>query len=180
MIRRPPRSTLFPYTTLFRSQAGSRVPRGVSPGKCRILPSVPPEVHPSSLRPRAAQRRIPSGRRCASRNRACLTERITLAVARSAPFEVPVVRRGTRLLRPGLLKVNRNSCGPERRAPRRRGARVKTAQANEVGQATMPASPVYFTFGPPIVALVLRQGVFVLAGFVGAVAAGGGPFPEIF
>src|SRR5947209_13757191 len=25
MIRRPPRSTLFPYTTLFRSRAGSRV-----------------------------------------------------------------------------------------------------------------------------------------------------------
>src|SRR3712207_8942164 len=25
MIRRPPRSTLFPYTTLFRSQAGARV-----------------------------------------------------------------------------------------------------------------------------------------------------------
>src|SRR3712207_8628020 len=25
MIRRPPRSTLFPYTTLFRSQAGVRV-----------------------------------------------------------------------------------------------------------------------------------------------------------
>src|SRR3989442_9498938 len=25
MIRRPPRSTLFPYTTLFRSQVGSRV-----------------------------------------------------------------------------------------------------------------------------------------------------------
>src|SRR3712207_8308064 len=26
MIRRPPRSTLFPYTTLFRSQAGGRKP----------------------------------------------------------------------------------------------------------------------------------------------------------
>src|SRR5260370_12991576 len=26
MIRRPPRSTLFPYTTLFRSAAGSRTP----------------------------------------------------------------------------------------------------------------------------------------------------------
>src|SRR2546426_8395194 len=26
MIRRPPRSTLFPYTTLFRSHAASRVP----------------------------------------------------------------------------------------------------------------------------------------------------------
>src|SRR3712207_8226008 len=29
MIRRPPRSTLFPYTTLFRSQAG----KGSAPGK---------------------------------------------------------------------------------------------------------------------------------------------------
>src|SRR3712207_9020772 len=27
MIRRPPRSTLFPYTTLFRSAVGSRAPR---------------------------------------------------------------------------------------------------------------------------------------------------------
>src|SRR2546430_6938109 len=26
MIRRPPRSTLFPYTTLFRSQAGATLP----------------------------------------------------------------------------------------------------------------------------------------------------------
>src|SRR3712207_7705843 len=26
MIRRPPRSTLFPYTTLFRSQGGNRFP----------------------------------------------------------------------------------------------------------------------------------------------------------
>src|SRR3990170_5298768 len=39
MIRRPPRSTLFPYTTLFRSQAASRsappyipTPRGGYPG----------------------------------------------------------------------------------------------------------------------------------------------------
>src|SRR3989442_3675263 len=28
MIRRPPRSTLFPYTTLFRSQGGAGVRRG--------------------------------------------------------------------------------------------------------------------------------------------------------
>src|SRR3712207_7452051 len=26
MMRRPPRSTLFPYTTLFRSQSGARIP----------------------------------------------------------------------------------------------------------------------------------------------------------
>src|SRR3712207_6858185 len=29
MIRRPPRSTLFPYTTLFRSRDGDRRPRAV-------------------------------------------------------------------------------------------------------------------------------------------------------
>src|SRR2546422_5990636 len=29
MIRRPPRSTLFPYTTLFRSPLRGRAPRGV-------------------------------------------------------------------------------------------------------------------------------------------------------
>src|SRR3712207_8823860 len=29
MIRRPPRSTLFPYTTLFRSQCGSRLARSL-------------------------------------------------------------------------------------------------------------------------------------------------------
>src|SRR5258707_5414359 len=38
MIPRPPRSTLFPYTTLFRSAAGSAVATTVSrlPGACRI------------------------------------------------------------------------------------------------------------------------------------------------
>src|SRR3712207_7386555 len=29
MIRRPPRSTLFPYTTLFRSRRSGKTPRGV-------------------------------------------------------------------------------------------------------------------------------------------------------
>src|SRR3712207_8261895 len=33
MIRRPPRSTLFPYTTLFRSRGGADLP--VRPGPCR-------------------------------------------------------------------------------------------------------------------------------------------------
>src|SRR3712207_7744698 len=37
MIRRPPRSTLFPYTTLFRSEAGAerRVPGGRQGGRGR-------------------------------------------------------------------------------------------------------------------------------------------------
>src|SRR2546427_8330410 len=32
MIRRPPRSTLFPYTTLFRSQGGQLTPAAVAQG----------------------------------------------------------------------------------------------------------------------------------------------------
>src|SRR5687767_15746642 len=39
MIRRPPRSTLFPYTTLFRSRAVERVPaRMVGRGRAPLLP----------------------------------------------------------------------------------------------------------------------------------------------
>src|SRR5438034_4533380 len=39
MIRRPPRSTLFPYTTLFRSQRGERgqSDRGAASGAPRVL-----------------------------------------------------------------------------------------------------------------------------------------------
>src|SRR5437763_5619380 len=33
MIRRPPRSTLFPYTTLFRSLSGSRAPGAGTPAR---------------------------------------------------------------------------------------------------------------------------------------------------
>src|SRR5256885_11000657 len=39
MIRRPPRSTLFPYTTLFRSKTG-----GQSPIEPEVLDKLPPEV----------------------------------------------------------------------------------------------------------------------------------------
>src|SRR2546430_5763445 len=44
MIRRPPRSTLFPYTTLFRSQSGLPVLR-----HRRVLTGIPAEVNPSRL-----------------------------------------------------------------------------------------------------------------------------------
>src|SRR5690349_23661786 len=36
MIRRPPRSTLFPYTTLFRSAEGRRAPVASMPGVDRL------------------------------------------------------------------------------------------------------------------------------------------------
>src|SRR2546430_3562799 len=38
MIRRPPRSTLFPYTTLFRSAAGHRHHRAAGPLQLAIAP----------------------------------------------------------------------------------------------------------------------------------------------
>src|SRR5256885_12603775 len=46
MIRRPPRSTLFPYTTLFRSLAGLRqrvTQRHVAPGIARLELGVTPQ-----------------------------------------------------------------------------------------------------------------------------------------
>src|SRR5260370_30837828 len=39
MIRRPPRSTLFPYTTLFRSQRGDRFSQFSFRSSCKSFPS---------------------------------------------------------------------------------------------------------------------------------------------
>src|SRR5258708_7724550 len=47
MIRRPPRSTLFPYTTLSRSSIIAAVPRGNTRGKFSVIP--PPENLPRVL-----------------------------------------------------------------------------------------------------------------------------------
>src|SRR3712207_8741981 len=58
MIRRPPISTLFPYTTLFRSEAGPAAPAGLRPGgRCPRddafrLPEPPDrQEHPPWTRP---------------------------------------------------------------------------------------------------------------------------------
>src|SRR5256885_9729329 len=44
MIRRPPRSTLFPYTTLFRSAPLDAAQRGVGAGRLQPLPEEAPPV----------------------------------------------------------------------------------------------------------------------------------------
>src|SRR3712207_8119647 len=64
MIRRPPRSTLFPYTTLFRSEAGAR-PR---PDRLRRRPGGQRDGWPLRLRPSRA--RAPRGARPDGRCRA--------------------------------------------------------------------------------------------------------------
>src|SRR6266480_7326478 len=47
MIRRPPRSTLFPYTTLFRSRRPARY--GTAAGRCRCTAGPRSEEHTSEL-----------------------------------------------------------------------------------------------------------------------------------
>src|SRR5438309_9119934 len=51
MMRRPPRSTLFPYTTLFRSSSPPRPPTASScaPGSTRSRPTGRSEEHTSEL-----------------------------------------------------------------------------------------------------------------------------------
>src|SRR2546422_11307388 len=61
MIRRPPRSTLFPYTTLFRSPRSSSCPRGAS--QCdEAVPPAEPRAHD-------VRGRIPRARWAAARLR---------------------------------------------------------------------------------------------------------------
>src|SRR3712207_7622666 len=64
MIRRPPRSTLFPYTTLFRSAPWPRsCPRAWPPSRSTRGSSTPPCSAPASARERAAIRRPRGGPR---------------------------------------------------------------------------------------------------------------------
>src|ERR1039458_5117632 len=49
MIRRPPSSTLFPYTTLFRSRSGGAVPWPYRPAAGTVRPADRSEEHTSEL-----------------------------------------------------------------------------------------------------------------------------------
>src|SRR3712207_8313075 len=62
MIRRPPRSTLFPYTTLFRSYretASAAQPRG-GRGRWFAAPRPIAETSPSTCRPASRRRTSPA------------------------------------------------------------------------------------------------------------------------
>src|SRR2546422_3508495 len=82
MIRRPPRSTLFPYTTLFRSQAGrggadSRYAqeRGREPARLLGLPER--AGRPARLRP-GGSRRLPGRRKRSEEHTSELQSRLHL------------------------------------------------------------------------------------------------------
>src|SRR5438874_4629651 len=52
MLRRPPRSTLFPYTTLFRSAAGVELmAREIAEKKLRIKPNCAARTHRNDILP---------------------------------------------------------------------------------------------------------------------------------
>src|SRR5688572_32148036 len=61
MTRRPPRSTLFPYTTLFRSISNSRIPacrlasRGVGNSRLGVIDVVRARLHRILIRPQACK-----------------------------------------------------------------------------------------------------------------------------
>src|SRR3712207_8821538 len=63
MIRRPPRSTLFPYTTLFRSRAARAAPRAAEPDgalgdeRRRLRPAADHPARRRQLRPVLRARR---------------------------------------------------------------------------------------------------------------------------
>src|SRR5688572_31838888 len=59
MIRRPPRSTLFPYTTLFRSRRGREGAAAAHPrvcGRARLAPAAAPVLGRQHLQPRLLRR----------------------------------------------------------------------------------------------------------------------------
>src|SRR5437764_7664385 len=76
MIRRPPRSTLFPYTTLFRSSASMARPR-ILTVMCRIDHGLRPTTGPASgARPiDRKSTRLNSSHRCISYAVFCLKKK---------------------------------------------------------------------------------------------------------
>src|SRR5256885_11738785 len=56
MIRRPPRSTLFPYTTLFRSRSCTSTARRSGEATCRPEPSAPAPSPPLPLAAKVRER----------------------------------------------------------------------------------------------------------------------------
>src|SRR2546426_12323651 len=106
MIRRPPRSTLFPYTTLFRSlqraalrradrrldpaRAGTRDPRAAAGAARRRAPALPPAAGPPA-RPRRGSRRLPSAARVGGALR--LARRLPRAADAREAGDVPARRR---------------------------------------------------------------------------------------
>src|SRR5437763_3970271 len=74
MIRRPPRSTLFPYTTLFRSSPRRAGPEGRAPGR-RCGPAAGRDHRRAAGRADRKSTRLNSSHRCISYAVFCLKKK---------------------------------------------------------------------------------------------------------
>src|SRR3712207_1532308 len=122
MIRRPPRSTLFPYTTLFRSARRLRAERGRDPRLRRGAPPLPPGDPRADRLPAAAVRTLPDplGRREPQLRRRGLRA----GAVRTAPVQDPGARTGRSDRAPqeagaGHLRWHATPPGAGRHAPAR-------------------------------------------------------------
>src|SRR5256885_5561392 len=94
MIRRPPRSTLFPYTTLFRSTSGASSNRfGTSCRAARPAPGIGHRLHP----PRSARLDRAAGRHAALLEALGQLAAQVLADQRGLPAALFLDRKSTRL-----------------------------------------------------------------------------------
>src|SRR2546421_6957381 len=93
MIRRPPRSTLFPYTTLFRSRAApARARLHAGRGRVPLTPRDPRRVAPppgGAVRPHPERRGAPGGVRAGRVHERALRRQLELARAGLVPRELP-------------------------------------------------------------------------------------------
>src|SRR3989454_8177171 len=109
MIRRPPRSTLFPYTTLFRSRFASWTP---TPGPPQILPPMPdhqPYVPASQSPPELTARALIVGVALGlifSASSVYLALKIGLTVSSSIPIAVLSITIFRALGRTSILENN--------------------------------------------------------------------------
>src|SRR5436189_4032968 len=100
MIRRPPRSTLFPYTTLFRSMKNAAAIEAYRALKTRIGTA---ETTRSTRRKRSEEHRLNSSHRCISYAVFCLKKKKTKKnenhdIAMRTAIEVEIIGSNTRLV----------------------------------------------------------------------------------
>src|SRR5256885_9506025 len=101
MIRRPPRSTLFPYTTLFRSS-----PRSRSTGK----PSTKPNIAAAAPASGSASQKDRSEEHTSELQPPCNLVCRLLLQKKKHPAELGVPDRGGHLLHPGQPPARPDDC----------------------------------------------------------------------
>src|SRR5437764_7547574 len=99
MIRRPPRSTLFPYTTLFRSFPHARIVR-IDTARARALPGVLAALTAADVEQDRKSTRLNSSHRCISYAVFCLKKK------KKKNKTADTMKSGTKLLTAHRVGVN--------------------------------------------------------------------------